>query len=60
MIQTQLNLRATLKTSEIMALTGLGRDAVRRLVRNGKLPSIGGRRILVPRAAVEQFLGVAK
>lgn len=49
--------REVYKTPELMTLTGKGRDGIRALVREGKLRSIGGtRKILVPRASLEQFL----
>lgn len=51
--------RLTLKTEEIMELTGWGRDKTQALIKAGMLPNIGGRRILVPRKALEQYLEAA-
>ncbi len=42
-----------------MELTGWGRDKTRALIKAGMLPNIGGRRILVPRKALEQYLEAA-
>jgi excisionase family DNA binding protein len=49
--------RLTLDVKEIMALTGWGRDHVRQMVRDRKLPNVGTRRrLLVPRKALEAYL----
>jgi excisionase family DNA binding protein len=50
--------KLTLSTLEICALTGLGRDHVQNLVRDGTLPNVSGnqKRILVPRIALERYL----
>ena len=42
---------------EAALLLGIGRDSAYALVREGRLPSVRiGRRILVPRAALEQWV----
>ena len=63
-IQNAQNLetqKLTLKTETIQALTDLGRDQVRKLVRDGIFPNVSGnsRRIIVPRVAVMRYLETA-
>jgi excisionase family DNA binding protein len=50
--------KLTLTTLEVCSLTGLGRDHVQNLVKDGKLPNVSGnvKRILIPRSALERFL----
>jgi excisionase family DNA binding protein len=49
--------RVTLKTKEIMDITGWGRDKTQAMLREGKLPNIGSRRRpLVPRQALETYI----
>ena len=46
---------------EISQMTGLSTQKVRRMIKAGELPSIrAGKRILVPRAALELFLNSYK
>lgn len=53
MVQEKL----TVNTEELQALTGFGRDHVKRLIREGKLPNVGNaKRFLVPRSAVVNYL----
>ena len=49
--------KLTVNTQEIQRLTGLGRDHIRNLVRNGTLPNIGNsKRLLIPKSAVLRYL----
>ncbi len=49
--------KLTVNVLEAAALTGLGRDRVRQLVRDGALPNIGAHmRPRIPRAALERFV----
>lgn len=51
--------RATLTVPEAALLLGIGRDAAYRAVGRGEIPSLRvGRRILVPRAALERLLDI--
>jgi excisionase family DNA binding protein len=51
------NGRLTLKLEEIQALTGWGRDYIRALIREKKLPNVGNtKRFLVPRVALMRYL----
>ena len=52
--------RATLTVSETAVRLGLGRNATYEAIRRGEVPSIRvGRRILVPRDALERWLAAA-
>jgi len=43
---------------EVVKLLGLHINTVRKLIKNGTLPSIRlGRKVLIPRAALERLLG---
>ena len=55
---SQLGQKLTLSTIDICHLTGLGRDHVQNLVRDGILPNVSGnhKRIIVPRIALERYL----
>jgi excisionase family DNA binding protein len=49
--------RLTVGTQETQALTGLGRDHIRKLVREGVLPNVGNsKRLLIPKSAVIRYL----
>ncbi len=49
--------RLTLSVHEASNLLGLGRGSVYEAIRTGQIPSIRvGRRILIPRAALERLL----
>lgn len=49
--------RATLTVEEAAAILGIGRTLAFELARTGRLPTIRlGRRILVPRAALDRML----
>lgn len=49
--------RLSYNPDELVGLTGLGRSTVYALLRAGKIPSLRlGRRILVPRQGLEEFL----
>ncbi len=51
--------RRTLRVEEAAALLGIGRSAAYEGVRSGQIPSIRiGKRVLVPRAALERLLDV--
>ena len=51
------NERLTYTTSEIQKVTGLGRDHVNALIREGKFPNVGTtKRFVVPRVAVTRYL----
>jgi excisionase family DNA binding protein len=56
--QPELGPKLTLSTLEVCYLTGLGRDHVQNLVKDGTLPNISGntKRILIPRSALEKYL----
>jgi len=57
MVDTQAKL--TLTVQEAATLLGIGRNSAYEAVKTGTLPSVQiGRRILVPRAALEQMLMV--
>jgi excisionase family DNA binding protein len=52
--------RLALSVDEAAALLGVSRDLVYDLVARGEIPSVRlGRRIVVPRHALEQAIGVA-
>jgi excisionase family DNA binding protein len=47
----------TAGTQATQDLTGFGRDHIRKLVKEGKLPNVGNsKRILIPRAALIRYL----
>jgi excisionase family DNA binding protein len=47
----------TYSLREVMQLLGIGRDMAYRLVREGKIPSLGlGKRIRVPKPALDAML----
>jgi excisionase family DNA binding protein len=47
----------TVGTQETQKLTGWGRDHIRALVREGKLPNVGNsKRLLIPKSAVIRYL----
>jgi excisionase family DNA binding protein len=49
--------RLTAGTQEAQELTGMGRDQIRKLVREGKLPNVGNsKRVLIPRSAIIRYL----
>lgn len=49
--------RLTIGTQETQKLTGWGRDHIRALVREGKLPNVGNsKRLLIPKSAVIRYL----
>jgi excisionase family DNA binding protein len=50
--------KLALTTLEMCSLTGLGREHLQNLVRDGILPNVSGnqKRILVPRIALERYL----
>ncbi len=51
---------ATVTVSEAALIVGIGRMAAYEAVRRGDIPSLRiGRRIVVPRAALERMLGAA-
>ena len=53
--------RLTLTVEEAASLLGIGRGLAYELARSGKLPAIRlGRRLLVPRAALERMLAQTK
>ena len=53
--------RQTLKTTEVIRITGQSLEAVRLLVKQGVLPNVSGtRRILIPRVAIDKYLGAQK
>lgn len=52
--------RATLTVDETAAVLGIGRELAFTMCRTGQIPTIRlGRRILVPRAALERMLETA-
>jgi excisionase family DNA binding protein len=51
------NAKLTVSTQEIQTLTGLSRDQVFSLIRQGKLPNVGTRRrFIVPKTALLRYL----
>jgi excisionase family DNA binding protein len=51
----------TYSTQEVAKILGLGRDYIRSLIQNGKLPNVGNpKRVRVPKAAVQRYLDEAK
>jgi excisionase family DNA binding protein len=47
----------TLSVRDAAVLSGIGRDALYRLVQDGQIPHLKiGRRVLIPRAALEKWL----
>ncbi len=49
--------KLTLDTAEIQKITGFGRDHIKKLVRDGKLPNLGNsKRFIVARAALLRYL----
>ncbi len=47
----------TINTQATQTLTGWGRDHIRKLVKEGKLPNVGNsKRLLIPRCALIRFL----
>jgi len=57
MIATANPPRQTLTVEDAAAMLGIGRTLAYELARTGELPSIRlGRRIIIPRAAVERML----
>lgn len=50
--------RIALRPAEAARLVGIGKNAVYRLVASGEIPatSLDGRRILIPRAALEAYI----
>ncbi len=52
------NERETLKIPEVAKILGIGESATYAAVKKGEIPSIRiGRRVLVPRALLDEFLG---
>ena len=59
MVDTQAKL--TLTVQEAATLLGIGRNSAYEAIKTGTIPSVQiGRRILVPRAALERMLMVPK
>ncbi len=53
--------RLTYSIEEAGQALGIGKDSVYELTRRGELRSVRvGRRILIPRAAVEEYLGITR
>lgn len=47
----------TVTLAQAQVITGLGRDHLRALIRDGKIPNVGPRtRVRIPRAALERWL----
>ena len=56
-VTAQMNAKLTASLVEAQNLTGLGRDRLRKLVKDGTLPNVGAHtRIRIPRAALERFV----
>lgn len=52
--------RRTLNPSEAGKIAGVGHNRIREWVKAGKLRALPGRRILIPEAALEEFLRTAQ
>lgn len=56
---TRRDLRETITIEEAAVMLGIGRDSAYRAAKRGEIPTIRiGRRLLVPRAALAEMLGV--
>lgn len=56
-METNVSIRATLSVEETAKKIGMSRGSTYRAVERGELPSIRfGKRILIPRAALERLL----
>ena len=56
-VQTEAHERLTRTPEELLSLLGLSRPTVYRLLKSGELRSIKvGRKILIPLAAIDEFL----
>lgn len=54
---SSVSVKLTHKVEEVGPLLGLGRNSIYELIRSGTLRSIRvGRKILVPKSAIEEFL----
>jgi excisionase family DNA binding protein len=61
MVQQDIGPKLTLTTLEVVSLTGISRDQVQNLVKDGVLPNVTGnnKRIRIPRIALEKYLSNA-